>query len=365
MLATRSVAAGTELFSEDPILFVETQMRDVVSVTRAAFAAFVKKSDDEKTRILSFHVPAEDLDSADQLKLAAEEPDTPSLSVQEKEVFVRLGLVMKANSAVAQQPTEDPVNSQMMGLGLYELGCRANHSCNPNACWLDAAGSGGRRLFRALVAIAAGEEITNDYLSESAQLLPTAARQKKLMATKTFLCGCTRCAAECDDVRRFRCHTRVPAGDQSVNKPPLSRSSSSTSSASSSSSSSSSSFSSAPSNQLREACKGWHLAHNPSTDRLDYLIASTPCPATGLAPCSACGAQPSPAATAECLRLEQIYAQELDKINARIDAAVDDGVSSGERAQRDEAAAIVRQASDLLSSLSRDVYLHQVRARWA
>ena len=78
MLATRSVAAGTELFSEDPILFVETQMRDVVSVTRAAFAAFVKKSDDEKTRILSFHVPAEDLDSADQLKLAAEEPGTPS-----------------------------------------------------------------------------------------------------------------------------------------------------------------------------------------------------------------------------------------------------------------------------------------------
>ena len=41
MLATRSVAAGTELFSEDPILFVETQMRDAASVTRAAFAAFV------------------------------------------------------------------------------------------------------------------------------------------------------------------------------------------------------------------------------------------------------------------------------------------------------------------------------------
>ena len=41
----------------------------------------------------------------------------------------------------------------MVGLGLYELGCRANHSCLPNVCWLDAPGNSGRRLFRSIVAI--------------------------------------------------------------------------------------------------------------------------------------------------------------------------------------------------------------------
>jgi len=285
MVAARAIPAGTELFCEDPVLLVRTQDRDPAAVCGAAYAEFAARPPAVQAQILAFHTPVDDCDESDMRKLAHADP----LAAGDVERYVRVGLIMKANSAVAQLPAEREADTHTLGLGLYELGCRANHSCRPNACWLDAAPparpeeAAGRRLFRSLCDIAAGEEITNDYLSEGMQARTTCERQKTLMATKNFLCACPRCSATHDDMRAFRCQghhtTDVPARVHS-----------------SSSASSSSSSSSCPTPPLspatdRAPCEGWHYALNPSPDNLDYLVGDTMCPPTPLSPCCRCSSR--------------------------------------------------------------------------
>jgi hypothetical protein len=188
MVAACTIKAGTELFCEDPILLVETQDRDLATVCGAAFAQFAAQPPGVQARILSFHMPADDCDESEVRKLAQADPRAAG----DVERYVQLGLIMKANCAVAQLPAEREEDTQTLGLGLYELGCRANHSCCPNACWLDAppptrpSEAAGRRLFRALRDIAAGEEITNDYLSEGMQARATCERQAK-HSQKSFI----------------------------------------------------------------------------------------------------------------------------------------------------------------------------------
>ena len=143
---------------------------------------------------------------------------------------------------------------------------------------MDAAEGGGARLFRSIVDISAGAEVTNDYLSERGQCEPTAERQKKLMQTKGFLCCCARCSARFDDTRRFRCQAHRSKGATSST---FSRASSESSDASASSSD----VDECSSPVLTSTCTGWHYALNPSPDNLDYLVASSNCPATDLSPC--------------------------------------------------------------------------------
>jgi hypothetical protein len=46
-----------------------------------------------------------------------------------------------------------------LGVGLYELACRAAHSCQPNTFWFSDLK--GRRVMRTLVAVEAGEEVSS------------------------------------------------------------------------------------------------------------------------------------------------------------------------------------------------------------
>lgn len=126
MIAARAVPAGTELFHENAILLVRTQQRDLQTVCCKAFLEFQKKPPEAQKRILSFHAPVQDCDKETIRSFATESAGVSS--ADEVERFVQLGLIMKANSAVAQQPSESETETDTLGLGLYELGCRANHS---------------------------------------------------------------------------------------------------------------------------------------------------------------------------------------------------------------------------------------------
>jgi len=137
--------AGTELFSEEAILFVRTQDRDLQTVCREAYLEFQKKPPDVQRRVLSFYAPDEDCDKEAIQNLATE--SAGAKSAEEVEQFVRVGLIMKANSAVAQCPAETEAETTTIGLGLYELGCRANHSecprtpaSRPPPLWFSLAG---------------------------------------------------------------------------------------------------------------------------------------------------------------------------------------------------------------------------------
>ncbi len=51
----------------------------------------------------------------------------------------------------------DSGSSPSLGVGLYELACRASHSCQPNAVWFSDLK--GRVVMRTLTAVEAGEEV--------------------------------------------------------------------------------------------------------------------------------------------------------------------------------------------------------------
>jgi hypothetical protein len=137
MVATRTIPAGTELFCEDALFFIKTDVRDLSTVCGLSFAHFCAQTPEVQARILAFYAPVDDAEEEAIRKLAEDELGAEH---EKKELFVKIGLIMKANCAVAQQPSETEAQTCMVGLGLYELGCRANHSCEPNACWLDAPG---------------------------------------------------------------------------------------------------------------------------------------------------------------------------------------------------------------------------------
>ncbi|CAN0534322.1 unnamed protein product, partial [Ectocarpus sp. 12 AP-2014] len=85
---------------------------------------------------------------------------------------------------------------------LFWLGCRMNHSCLPNCSYhvLD-----GRMVVRAIADVEAGEELLVSYLAFDHVARPTPERRLRLLETKFFECHCSRCDAEHDIWRGFRC----------------------------------------------------------------------------------------------------------------------------------------------------------------
>lgn len=77
-----------------------------------------------------------------------------------------------------------------------------SHSCKPNCVWITTP-DGKAKEIRAIAPIEEGEELTVDYVGQI--LCPVPERRQELLASKSFLCECDRCAAQCDDTRRFKC----------------------------------------------------------------------------------------------------------------------------------------------------------------
>lgn len=76
---------------------------------------------------------------------------------------------------------------------VYEVACRANHSCSPNA--LAEISPDGKLRVRALRSIPAGAEVTLSY-AHGLGLLHWQARQRLLWDTRGFTCSCQRCKDE-------------------------------------------------------------------------------------------------------------------------------------------------------------------------
>eukprot|EP00930_Biecheleria_cincta_P069697 TRINITY_DN57400_c0_g1_i1.p1 TRINITY_DN57400_c0_g1~~TRINITY_DN57400_c0_g1_i1.p1 ORF type:complete len:487 (-),score=76.68 TRINITY_DN57400_c0_g1_i1:198-1601(-) len=87
------------------------------------------------------------------------------------------------------------------GGAVYAIGCRANHSCRPNASL--RVGSNARLQLKALRSIEAGEDVLVSYIGEGDLLRPQARRQE-LINSWGFLCDCDRCVGP-DDARGFQC----------------------------------------------------------------------------------------------------------------------------------------------------------------
>lgn len=106
-----------------------------------------------------------------------------------------LGMFEQNNIGIRKQVDRSCIE----GTALYEVCCRANHSCDPT-CHVLYDGPSHKGVLARLVArrdIAAGEELTISYVEETED---TAARQWAI-ADYGFLCRCSRCQAGDDGDR--------------------------------------------------------------------------------------------------------------------------------------------------------------------
>ena len=106
--------------------------------------------------------------------------------------LARLAAIVNGNAHGLGAPRNvDGSGSADVAAGLFPFLSMFNHSCAPRAVFA-AAAPGGVMAVRALVACAAGEELTVSYINlyES-----RASRRAATLATKGFACACERCAA--------------------------------------------------------------------------------------------------------------------------------------------------------------------------
>ncbi|CAM9485487.1 unnamed protein product [Scytosiphon promiscuus] len=85
---------------------------------------------------------------------------------------------------------------------LFEVACRINHHCQPNCSYQVVD---HRMVVRASVDLAPGSELFISYLPCSDISMPTLHRRQVLLDYKFFECHCSRCDAEHDVWRGFRC----------------------------------------------------------------------------------------------------------------------------------------------------------------
>ena len=102
--------------------------------------------------------------------------------------------------------TTDESDPDVEDAAVFELLSRLNHACRPNAMrrWCEER---GELIVSATRAIVRGEEITVSYLGDSEEeclRVPREVRQKYLLDTFGFRCGCMRCERgdEADDAKQ-------------------------------------------------------------------------------------------------------------------------------------------------------------------
>jgi hypothetical protein len=87
-------------------------------------------------------------------------------------------------------------------VGLFEYGCLAAHSCNPNMVFRISKDLS--IVYRAVRRIEKGELATSSYADDLQQLWHTKRRRELLYSTKGFVCRCQRCLRP-DRARAVRC----------------------------------------------------------------------------------------------------------------------------------------------------------------
>ncbi|CAM9457536.1 unnamed protein product [Pylaiella littoralis] len=108
-------------------------------------------------------------------------PEWTRIDVEEA---VRLACRVNVN---AHGLRDDSGSNLVIGVGLFPLTAMINHSCRPNCTFVYFD---GQLEVRTLERVSAGTELNVYYID---LLQSTTARRKELLATKHFLCKCSRC----------------------------------------------------------------------------------------------------------------------------------------------------------------------------
>jgi hypothetical protein len=84
------------------------------------------------------------------------------------------------------------------GAAIFEIGHRCNHSCTPNVTFQNSVSDDHPNglVFRAIRPIECGESLQTSYLVGPELMAPGCVRRRLLETRKSFVCACSRCAAE-------------------------------------------------------------------------------------------------------------------------------------------------------------------------
>ena len=180
------------------------QFRGMIQAV-ACFAEF-DKSQEAASKILELYAP------------------NPDSTVAEEEIIVKVSKEAlkyvqnhsKGESKLRTFVTKNPEQAVKImlvwacnsyeGGRLYEIQCRINHSCNPNAI---IQADGDKQVVRAAAEIKSGTEIKTSYLG---LLLYTDCQTRRalLLSTKHFQCTCDRCTGFEDPAAAIPCPTCHP-----------------------------------------------------------------------------------------------------------------------------------------------------------
>eukprot|EP01126_Amoeba_proteus_P019259 TRINITY_DN1989_c0_g1_i2.p1 TRINITY_DN1989_c0_g1~~TRINITY_DN1989_c0_g1_i2.p1 ORF type:complete len:480 (-),score=71.76 TRINITY_DN1989_c0_g1_i2:91-1530(-) len=234
LVSVRTICVGEIITTEKPVLLITSEQlgeRLVVAASKlsrmepvlwAAFFSYVKGTDSCKEQFLSFpdftkgHFGQQILEMLTNFLILLEKATQLSVKedfmkeilsfftghVQEQsEKFVMVACVTHYCSIKITTVKNDGRKDEL-GTGLFNSGLMT-HSCAPNCLYtFDQCGS---RIVRAIKFIDVGERLTVDFADEQAIFKPTNQRREFLRQAKEYICHCTRCESQFDDVRPFLC----------------------------------------------------------------------------------------------------------------------------------------------------------------
>ena len=201
LFATRRIKAGEVILEEYPLL-----TRDGWSLVRFGAMDF-DIDEDTKAQILKLHDPEENLKT---LKYK---------TVQELDLFPLCWCWMKWKETQSEEQNKImrifcgnshgilcslTLSRNRSERGLYYNMCRINHSCVPNATWSSVEGDYKQLQVRALKTIEKGQEILFNYQSGDIKFHYglREARQQELLKTSGFLCKCSECSLEGEELSK-------------------------------------------------------------------------------------------------------------------------------------------------------------------
>jgi len=193
LFATRKIKPGQVILDERPI----TTMRDA-NITVNSLQEVTGFDKEIKASILQLHDPADNLKNLEAKDVDQLKREQPIYSMDtEAGKIVRIF----SNNCITICVDSDVTNNTAE-VGLYPNISLINHSCNPNVMWSWVRGDIKRKQVRAMKLIEKDEEILACYQNVQGDdgFGSRETRQQTLLKTHAFLCSCSDCSLEGDEL---------------------------------------------------------------------------------------------------------------------------------------------------------------------
>ena len=197
LFATRKIKEGQIILEEYPLFTV------VMSFSELLADHYLCIDDETKAQILQLHDPAENIKTMDAetvKKLIRKNSSMMFWKEADSDEISKIFRIFTCNSI--KICGDEWLYSNTTEYGLYNNISRINHACIPNATWSWVMGDFQRKQVRAMMVIEKDQEIMASYRDWEDEFVfgSRTARRQKLLETSGFLCQCSECSLEGEDL---------------------------------------------------------------------------------------------------------------------------------------------------------------------